>query len=52
MVEFLMGFGLSKGIVETIKWWIPYLSFIMIIIIITILLKVIRKKKIKNAKNG
>lgn len=49
MVEFLMGFGLSEGIVETIKWWIPYLSFI---IIITILLKVIRKKKIKNAKSG
>lgn len=48
MTEFLMGFGLSEGIVETIKWWIPYLSFIMIIIIVTILFKVIRKKNAKN----
>lgn len=45
MTEFLMGFGLSEGIIETIKWWIPYLSFIMIIIIVTILFKVIRKRK-------
>lgn len=51
MTEFIMGFGLSEGIVETIKWWIPYLSFIMIIIIVTILFKVIRKKKIKNSQN-
>ncbi len=51
MTEFLMGFGLSEEIVETIKWWIPYLSFIMIIIIVTILFKVIRKKKIKNSQN-
>lgn len=45
MTEFLTSMGLSKGIVETIKWWIPYLSFIMIIIILTVLIRVIRKKK-------
>ncbi|MFJ7733506.1 hypothetical protein ACIQXF_16675 [Lysinibacillus sp. NPDC097231] len=45
MTELLRSLGLSEGIAETIKWWIPYLSFIMIIIIFTVLIRVIRKKK-------
>lgn len=44
MKDFLMEQGLSEGVVETIKWWIPYLSFFVGVIAVFIIISYIRKK--------
>jgi len=44
MKDFLMEQGLSEGVVETIKWWIPYLGFFVGAIAIVIIISFIRKK--------
>lgn len=44
MKDFLMEQGLSEGVVETIKWWIPYLGFLVGAIAVVIIISFIRKK--------
>jgi len=45
MNEFLTKLGLSEGIIETIKWWLPYIGYLTIFILIVVIAKSLIKKK-------
>ncbi|MBX4264951.1 hypothetical protein [Clostridium estertheticum] len=47
MENLLLNLGVSKGIVETIKWWSPTLTGIVVIIAIVIVVRIIKRKKNK-----
>lgn len=43
MEKFLENQGLSEGIIETIKWWLPYLGIAMVILLIFVITMLIRR---------
>ncbi|MEB2294587.1 hypothetical protein [Priestia megaterium] len=43
MEKFLENQGLSEGIIETIKWWLPYLGIAMVILLVFVITMLIRR---------
>lgn len=41
----LPSLGLSQGIIETIKWWLPYIGVLLAAIIIVLIINTLRKKR-------
>lgn len=44
MEKFLEKQGLSEGIIETIKWWLPYLGIAGVILLIIVITIIIRRR--------
>ncbi|MGG0337186.1 hypothetical protein [Priestia aryabhattai] len=45
MEKFLENQGLSEGIIETIKWWLPYLGFATAILAVIVITMIVRRRK-------